>query len=196
VKNSDGSDAEHLIMKSPNINTTPLDWTPDGRQIIVGSLNESTNNDLVVISASGSDSIVTFANSKFNEDAARVSPDGRWLAYQSDESGRPEIYVRPFPTGNGKWQISDNGGTNPVWTGDGKTLFYNQSGGVVMAIAVTATSTTFFSGSGRKVLEISRSTVLDVSRDGNTFLVTTNVGGQTAQPISMVTNWDKELSKK
>jgi Tol biopolymer transport system component len=196
VKNSDGSDAEHLIMKSPNINTTPLDWTPDGRQIIVGSLNESTNNDLVVISASGSDSIVTFANSKFNEDAARVSPDGRWLAYQSDESGRPEIYVRPFPTGNGKWQISDNGGTNPVWTGDGKTLFYNQSGGVVMAIAVTATSTTFFSGSGRKVLEISRSTVLDVSRDGKTFLVTTNVGGQTAQPISIATNWDKELSKK
>ncbi len=195
MKNSDGTESEQVLLKSLST-TSPLDWSPDGRAIIYLTINESTGLDLMVLPLEGKREPIPFANTKFSENNARISPDGHWVVYDSDESGKSEIYARPFPSGGGKWQISSSGGGFPMWSPDGHEVFYNGSAGVLMAVEVKAAGSAFTASTPKRLFEVPRCTILDISKDGRQFLVEAITGAEAYKPITLVTNWDKELEKK
>jgi serine/threonine protein kinase len=140
VKSADGSSPEQLIFEreadSGPGRLLPQSWAPDSSRIVFQNNLPQTLQDLWVLPTSGERKPVPFAQSRFNEAFGQISPDGRWLAYQSDESGSPQIFVRPFPTGSGKWQISTNLGFLPRWRRDGKELFFMDAGSAGRMIAV------------------------------------------------------------
>ena len=138
-----------------------------------------------------------FLESSFSESQARFSPDGRYVAYQSDESGEREVYVRPFPTGKGRPQVSSRGGGRPIWSQDGKELFYVE-GNTLMSVSVS-TRPAFAMGSVTRLFDrtsLARaggSSGYDVSADGKRFLVSEPVA-ETLQPsIRVVENWYEEF---
>ena len=132
-----------------------------------------------------------------------VSPDGRWLAYESDSSGQFEIYVGPFPNVSaGQWLISTAGGTRPLWAPNGHELFYVAPDGALMAVRVDPRGGKWSSGSPAKVLDgpyVTRSLrdkrTYDVSTDGKTFLMVKQNANQAAPQIVVVQNWIEELKR-
>src|SRR5262249_24943837 len=119
---ADGSGkAERLI--TSQYPQSPNSWSPDGQLLAFREQTPTTNNDIWVLRLSDRKA-EPFLRTPSSEAAARFSPDGRWLAYFSSESGRPEIYVQPYPGPGGKWQISMEGGFEPVWNPSGRELFF------------------------------------------------------------------------
>jgi len=131
----------------------------------------------------------------FGEGDARFSPDGKWFAYASDESGRDEIYVQPFPRTGAKWQISAGGGEAPRWRGDGRELFY-VGPDYVRKVVEIKTVPAFDAGAPRDLFKTPNSWGSDVSPDGQRFLVNMPAGDTPPSPITVVLNWTTELSKK
>jgi serine/threonine-protein kinase len=144
-----------------------------------------------------------FLRTPFNEGAPSFSPDGRWLAYLSNESGRPEIYVQPYPGPGGKWQISTDGGTEPLWNRNGRELFY-RAGNKMMAVQVT-TEPAFTAGKPLRLFEKeyaksefpATGRAYDVSSDGQRFLMVKETDQNTAPAqINVVLNWFEELKRR
>ena len=141
-----------------------------------------------------------FLHTPFNETAPTFSPDSRWLAYASDETGRYEIYVQPYPGPGGKWQISTEGGTEPVWAHNGE-IFYRQ--GNKMMAAGTTTQPTFSADNpkmlfgGQYVPTVQTMPNYDVSRDGQRFpMVKASEQTEAATQINVVLNWFEELKRR
>jgi len=121
---------------------------------------------------------------------SRFSPDGRWIAFESDESGKSEVYVRPFPEGAGRWQISPSGGGNPFWRRDGKELYYINPELKIVAVPITL-SPAFRAGPPSPLFTIrpGPGQPFDVSADGQRFLVDAASSDQGSPPFSLVLNW-------
>jgi len=171
-------------------------WSPDGQTLAYESLVPGAGYDLWVYRLSDHKT-QPFLQTRFNEISPRFSPDGRWLAYASDESGRSEIYVQPYPGPGGKWQISTDGGTEPVWARNGE-LFY-RNGDKMMAVE-TNTKTTFSADKPKLLFERHYATyntmaAYDVTPDGQRFLLA-KTAGQGPQEINIVLNWFEELKQK
>jgi eukaryotic-like serine/threonine-protein kinase len=197
---ADGSGGlEHLITSENN--NFPMSWSPDGQFLAFAEINPTTGYDIWVLRMSDRKP-EPFLRTPFNESAPRFSPDGRWLAYISDESGRFEIYVQPFPGPGGKWQISTEGGREPVWNRNGRELFY-RSGDKMMAVDI-ATQSGFSAGTPRMLFEgrynpaAGTTPNYDVSLDGQRFLmIKPNEAGEAAPTqINVVLNWFEELKQK
>jgi Tol biopolymer transport system component len=179
----------------------PHSWSPDGRLLAFIEVNPTTGIDIWVLRLSDRKA-QPFLQTRFNEGGPRFSPDGRWLAYVSDESGRNEIYVQPYPGPGGKWQISTDGGTEPVWNPNGRELFY-RSGDRMMALDI-ATQPGFTAGKPRMLFEGRYESVpipianYDVSPDGQRFLMLKPSAAAEAAPtqINVVLNWFEELKQK
>jgi Tol biopolymer transport system component len=146
---ADGSGNPQRLTESKNIEY-PRSWRPDGKVVALTELNPSTNFDIMTLSMEGDEKTgwktgepKPFANSAFAEVQPAFSPDGRWLAYSSNESGDYELYVRPFPGPGGKWQISTGGGQYPKWARNGKELFYRTSESKLMVASYTASVDSF-----------------------------------------------------
>jgi serine/threonine protein kinase/Tol biopolymer transport system component len=171
-------------------------WSPDGQTLAFEQTDSGTGFDLFVYRLKDR-KVETFLQTRFNEIAPEFSPDGHWLAYASDESGRNEVYVQPYPGPGGKWQISTEGGTEPVWARNGE-LFY-RNGEKMMAVGTTTRST--FSADKPKVLfeghyaTYNTMPAYDVTPDGQHFLLA-KTGEQGPQEISVVLNWTEELKQK
>ena len=143
-----------------------------------------------------------FLRTPFNESVPRFSPDGRWLGYISNESGRYEVYVQPYPGPGGKWQISTEGGTEPAWNSNGRELYY-RNGDKMMAVDI-ATQPSFTAGKprvlfeGRYVPSPATSPNYDVSPDGQRFLMLKPNEQEASAPtqINVVLNWFEELKQK
>jgi Tol biopolymer transport system component len=139
---------------------------------------------------------------EFNEGHGRFSPDGKWVAYASDESGRAEVYVQPFPGPGQRWQISTTGGDQPAWRSDGKEFFYIAPDRKLMAVSIKA-GTGIEAGVPQALFEAPvRTTSVTGSRnqyiatpDGQRFLVITLLEEATRPPITVVTNWTAALRK-
>ena len=148
---------------------------------------------------------------KYNEAQPQISPDGRWMAYTSDESGQAQIYVRPFPeVDKGRWQVSTSGGDSPLWSPDGRELFY-RSGDAAMAVSVKTEPTfrletpkTLFRGTYVSS-DLRRGWILlnpwDISPDGKRFLMikppeSTAYAGGASLKINVVLNWFEELKRR
>ena len=171
-------------------------WSPDGQTLAFEQSNPGTGYDLLVYRL-GDRKVETFLQTRFNEIAPQFSPDGRWLVYVSDESGRNEVYVQPYPGPGGKWQISTEGGTEPVWARNGE-LFY-RNGDKMMAVA-TNTKGNFTADTPKLLFEGHYATyntmpAYDVTPDGQRFLLA-KTAEQGPQEISVVLNWTEELKQK
>jgi serine/threonine protein kinase/Tol biopolymer transport system component len=195
----------------------PMSWSPDGKLLSFFEVNPTTGYDLWVQRIDGpatssgqapstgsgqARNAQLFLRTPFNESVPKFSPDGRWLAYVSDESGRYEIYVQPYPGPGGKLQISTEGGTEPVWNRSGRELFY-RNGGKMMAVDI-ATQPNFAAGKPRMLFEgkyqPSPGTApnYDVSPDGQRFLMLKPVEQAQSAPtqINVVLNWFEELKRR
>jgi eukaryotic-like serine/threonine-protein kinase len=197
---ADGSGGLERLTTSEYVNA-PTSWSQDGQLMAFIELNPTTGFDIWVMRLSDRKA-QPFLRTRFNETAPRFSPDGRWLAYISDESGRFEIYVQPYPGPGGKWQISTDGGMDPVWNPNGKELFY-RSTNKMMAVDI-ATQPSFVAGKPRMLFEgqyvpppvpISN---YDVSPDGQRFLMLKPSEQEQAAPtqINVVLNWFEELKRR
>jgi len=205
---ADGSGGLERLTTS-DYTQTPHSWSPDGQLLAFQEINPSTQRDIGVLPmgdpSAGSGQVrkaQQFLRTSFNDGAARFSPDGHWLAYVSDESGRFEIYVHPYSGPGGKSQISTEGGTEPVWNPNGRELFY-RSGEKMMAVEI-ATQPGLALGKPRMLFEgqymptQGTSPNYDVSIDGQRFLMLKYTDQERAAPtqINVVLNWFEELKQK
>jgi serine/threonine protein kinase/WD40 repeat protein len=203
-KSSNGVGNEEILLKSDAL-LYPYDWSPDGRFLIYG--RPGSHLDLWYLPVTGDDRKPrAYLQSQFSQSQAQFSPDGRFVAYTSDETGRSEIYVRPFPNASGgRWLVSTNGGTQPRWRRNGKELFYISADSKMMAAGVTTTPEfkklddpkAMFPVpvlSGGSAFNVFR---YDVSRDGQRFLIDASATEKAAArpPITVVLNWPALLKR-
>jgi dipeptidyl aminopeptidase/acylaminoacyl peptidase len=196
LKNADGSGSEEEVADLGASSGNPWDWSRDAKYILFKKANE-------LWYLSGPEhSAKPLLQAKWTVRSAQFSPDGRWIAYASNETGSWEIYVSPFPSGRGKWQVSSAGGQEPTWRQDGKELFYVSAEGKMMAAAVMA-GASFKAGSPVALFQTHRRQPVssqdqfsyDVSGDGQRFLVITKVDEANAAPLAITLNWASDLEK-
>ncbi len=139
-----------------------------------------------------------FLNTRFLERDAQFSPDGRWIAYISDESGRDEVYVAPFPGPGRKWHVSASGGIRPRWRQDGREIYYLTEDNSIVAVEVRQEESTFEVGAAVPLFTIRPQrpgTIFCVTPDGQRFLVNNSVAEEHPSPLSLVVNWAAGMAK-
>jgi Tol biopolymer transport system component len=191
MKDVTGSGDERLLFESPGENA-PTSWSRDGRVLLFQARNPNTRNDLWALALSQGQKPVPFLQSPYNEESGRFSPDGRWVAYASDESGRYEINVAAFPGPGRRWQVSAAGGTLPRWSPDGKEIYFLSSARDLMAASVEARDGGLEIGLARPVLEITYrvpGALYDVAPDGRRFLIITSPQPDDISPLTLRLNW-------
>ena len=194
---TNGVGDDELVFAS-EANKNLSDWTSDGKFLIFEDFTE-TGSDLSYVPVSGDRKSVSYLKTKFNEQNGHVSSDGRWIAYQSDESGRYEVYVRPFPDAQGgKWQISSDSGTDPRWRRDGTELFYFAGDDKLMAVTVRPDASGFTTVKTESLFQVAKTTNRTnyaVTADGQRFLVNAILDTGNAAGLTVVLNWTATLKK-
>jgi serine/threonine-protein kinase len=180
----------------------PLAWSPDGKYVVFTQLGEGGMYDIWLLPLHEDRTPRPYLSTPFNEDFAAFSPDGRWLAHNSDETGTAEIYVRSFPEPGEKYRVSTSGGTTPQWSKDGKELVffslsqYYYGSGPIYAVDVE-TKPTFRAGTPRMLFapppDLSG---LAATADLSRFLATAPVEGATAASITVTLNWQAALEQQ
>ena len=202
--NADGTGQPELLLESAGI-TVPATFVPDGSGLLI---NQGIN-DVALLSLADTSTLTVLLETEFIEGTLRLSPDGEWLAYHSDESGVDQVFVRPFPDVDaGLWQVSRGGGRFPVWSPDGDELFYVGGGGQLVATPVQ-TNPTFTPGIEQGLFEASQyffgfRNGVQVAADGERFLMmkpqelaTVDDGGPGARAqINVIQNWFQELEQR
>ncbi len=193
-KAAHGGEKEKLLYSTPSF--TPLDsFSPDGKLLFYDRMDWKTfSGDIAVRDLGAGESRVLFEAPASYESAAHLSPDGRWLAYTSTESGADEVFVRSFPVSSDRWQISAGGGTQPLWRGDGRELFFVSPDGKIMAAEI-GTAPRFEAGAPHALfatrirpLEEVRNNY-EVTPDGQRFLVNSRRPEDASLPITVVAPW-------
>jgi serine/threonine-protein kinase len=202
-KRADGTGEAEPLMAEQRDQTYATSWSADGRRVLGQRLGQGV--DLWVLDLESGE-VEDYLATPFSESFAAFSPDGRWVAYQSDESGRTEVYVRRFPTGGGKWQISDGGGAQPQWSADGRELFFRNKEGI-MVVPVDGTGSSFqadkprplFTGSflgGVQGLSVQGYSFpdYDSTRDGRRFILFPQEDEGPEAHVTLVTRWFDDLA--
>ena len=206
IKASNGAGSEELLLESAQ-DKTAYDWSRDGRYLLYSSLDPQTSRDIWVLPMQGDRRPFVFVNTRFDERAAQFSPDGHWVAYISNESGRFEVYVRPFgrtssEVAGGQWQVSTSGGLAPRWRSDGKELYYIAPDDKLMVAQVRTSGATFEPGTPVALFQTQiygggndpgTGIQYDVSGDGR-FLIDT-VKEDASSSIMLLQNWTASLKK-
>jgi Tol biopolymer transport system component len=199
---------EELLFQSADPKRNP-NWTHDGKFLIYDVLSSDGKGfDMWVLPTAGSAADrkpVPFLRTQFNEGNGFFSPDGRWVAYESDQSGKSEIYVLPFDETNpgsppgSLHQVSKDGGTETLWRGDGRELFYHAPDGYLMSVDVNVTGRTFQSGAPQRLFKMAPGTAWSLAADGKRFLlalpVSASSGAPASQPYHVVVNWTALLKR-
>ncbi len=186
-RRSDGTGGEiQVLEESVNEWHHPQDWSADGRYILY-AVTTTTGFDIRALPLSGERTPFDVARTSFAEFNARFSPDSRWVAYQSTETGQSEIYIQPFPGPGPKVQVSVGGGTLPRWRGDGDELFYVAPDRRLMAVSIVQRGSRLETGPPLALFTLLTTTSYEPSANGQRFLVTAVVSQ--ASPISVILNW-------
>jgi serine/threonine-protein kinase len=206
-KPSDGSGEEQVIAPT-DVDVWPTSWSPDGKHIAFSASRKTF--DVGVVALGAKPEYQWPVATGFVEIDPAFSPDGRWIAYTSNESGQSQIYVRPFPSGTGRWQISDSPGGYPRWSRDGRELFYRSDGGIMVAAIEptgaglrTGKPQLLFKGNfrgGAAGLSLASNVFADydVAPDGRSFVMFPSGAGDhgdRAGLVTLVTNWFDELKR-
>jgi Tol biopolymer transport system component len=206
-----GTGVEELLVASKQAKY-PNSWSADGRFLLYTSLDPQTGEDIWVLPLVGDRTPSVFLKTPFGEGSGTFSPDGRWVAYSSNESGQNEIYVRPFvPPGTvsgaagsaqGKWQLSTAGGMLPLWRPDGRELYYISPNGAMMGVAITVIGATLELGTpvvlfATRIVgggaDVAQRRQYDIAADGR-FLINSVLPSVPA-PITLLQNWMPPNSK-
>jgi Tol biopolymer transport system component len=197
---ADGSNAAEPLTEPSLYTVYPDAWTPDGRTLVYEKSTPTMGYDLWTLSLDDRQGSPWLA-SRFNEGGAELSPDGRFIAYRSDESGQYEIYVQPFPGPGAKWKISTNGGTEPCWARSGRELFYRE-GDKMMAVGIeTSPEVSFskplllFSGRYETSFQIYGYRFYDVFPDGEHFVMIRSDESANSTELALVQNWGREVER-
>jgi serine/threonine protein kinase len=202
-KDSSGIGEEELLHSS-SLHVYPYDFSPDGRFLLYAQIDPKTDRDIWILQLKEKDTH-PFVNKEYHERNGYFSPDGQWVAYQSNESGQHEVYIQSFPTSDEKFQISNGGGTQPQWGHDGKELFYITPDGEMMAVPINLIGQKLSPGvpiplfktktPGEGYLD-TMGVEYAVSRDDQRFLINTTVDNHIPSSITVVTNWTRLLENK
>jgi Tol biopolymer transport system component len=201
VKPADGEGRTELFYRSA-LAKYPTDWSRDGRYILFGVISPGTKSDVWAISTADRKAAPVL-DTIYSEAVAALSPDGKWLAFQSDQSGRNEVYVEPFEGATAgtrrRWLVSLGGGGLPRWRGDGSEMFYMTSGGRMMAVSVHPAGGDFQFDTAHMLFQTrpipGSWNLYDVSSDGQRFLLNLPLEWSSAAPITVVTNWTEKLKE-
>ena len=182
--------AEQVLLESPE-NKNMGDWSPDGRFILYSSQNPKTARDIWALPLDGDRKPFVVVQTGFDEAGARFSEDGRWIAYQSNETGQVEVFVQPFPGPGRSWQISTNGGAGAEFRADGRELYYRAPDNRLMAAPLTldAKGVTVDAGNPVALFPLRPGAAYTATSDGQRFLINQPTGDATASPITVVLNW-------
>jgi Tol biopolymer transport system component len=196
----DGTSGEEVLSRVEGVAT---DWSRDGRYLLQSRMGKQRDRDLWVVPMVGDGKPYPYLQTRFNEDKARLSPDGKWVAYRSDESFRNEVYVGSFPLPSRKRQISINGGDRPVWARNGKELFFIAADQTMMAADVRERGDTLEVGVPTPLFKVqvtsgtsleSDNSWFDVTSDGR-FLIPTVVERGSTASLTVVVNWTSLIRK-
>lgn len=204
-KATSGTARDEILSKpvgEPPLVTRVDDWSRDGRYLILGTFGDpKTKADVWVLPLNpdkpGDRKPFPYLRTEFAEIYAKLSPDGRWLAYTSDQAKRFEIYVQSFPTPGGKWQVSTNGGDRPIWSRDGKELYFVSPDGKMMAAEVKSGSK-FETSAPKPLFDVrlppGANAWFDVGKDGR-FLIPIQAEQTANAPMTVVVNWQAGLKR-
>jgi len=191
-KDASGAGAAELLLQAEE-DIYPSDWSRDGSVLVFMRYGSDTSFDIWALPMEGSSEPFPVLQSEFAEVRANFSPDGRWMVYNSNESGNMEVYVTQFPGPGGKWQVSTDGGTEPRWSADGSEIFYLDATENLVTVPVS-TGDTFKAGLPETLFEAGIFPVIARNRylatdDGQRFLMLSPISGESVRPISVVLNW-------
>jgi dipeptidyl aminopeptidase/acylaminoacyl peptidase len=202
-KLSNGAGNEELLFKS-DYSKFPTDWSSDGRFLVYQESTEKNQMDLWALPLFGDQKPISIVQTNFNESQARFSPDGRWIAYVSNESGMAQIYVQSFPPSGSKWMISINGGSQPKWRHDGRELFYIAPEGKVMAVQLKSDGNNFEAANPSPLFDTrlllagppTNGGDYAITNDGQRFLINVPIEESSPAPFVVVQNWTAALKNK
>jgi eukaryotic-like serine/threonine-protein kinase len=200
AKAADGSGPERAVLETSDIVELPQSFSPDGRFLVYARrLSTETGNHLWALPLFGDGKPFPVVQDAFDEREPAVSPDGKWMAYESSENGRREIYITAFPAGGAKWQVSTSGGTSAKWRRDAKELFFLDPTDKMVAVDVSASGNAVRLGTPHDLFQtvgIQREYgPFDVTADGKKFLLNSGNLKEGSDPFTLVLNWPAELKK-
>jgi eukaryotic-like serine/threonine-protein kinase len=201
AKAADGSGSERVVLENPDDIEYPDSFSPDGRYLVYERKVTKTDTGLHlwVLPMFGDGKPFPIVQTAFEERAGQVSPDGKWLAYRNNETGRSEVYITAFPGGGAKWQVSTNGGGAPKWRKDGKELYFLDPSENITAVDVNASGNAVSLGIPHvlfRALDIQPEYgPYDVTGDGKKFLLNSGNVKEGSAPFTLVQNWPAELKK-
>jgi len=201
-KAADGSGAEQLTLDHKEASDVPYSFSSDGKYLVYTRrvLSDPQGNvDIWAVPMFGDHKPFAVVATAFSDVAPAVSPAGKWLAYQNNESGRNEVYLTPFPGGGARWQVSTTGGADPRWRGDGKELYFLDPADSMTAVDVDTSGATPRLGVPHALFQangVQRQVgSFVVANDGKRFLINSGSTKQGSEPLTLVTNWTSELKK-
>ncbi len=202
AKAADGSGPERVVLETSDMVEIPDSTSGDGRYLVYHRRDQSKNETgyhLWAIPLSGDGKPFPVVQDAFDEGSAAVSPDGKWMTYQSNESGRREVYITAFPARGAKWQVSTNGGTSARWRRDGKELFFLDPTDKIVAVDVNASGNAVQLGTPHDLFQtvgIQREYgPFDVTADGKKFVLNSGNLKEGSEPFTLVLNWPADLKK-
>jgi Tol biopolymer transport system component len=193
IQPTSGSGTQEKL-EAPKVFGTVLSWSPDGRYLFLLVQNNATRQDVYYFDLNGDKKLTPFLQSPANEGGAVLSPNGKWLAYHSDESGRFEVYVTAFPGPGGKWQVSNGGGSLPSWSADGKQLYYTV-GEKLMLVAIENAETFEFGAPTVLPMHVNEFASLGPVAPGERFPALKALSGGQSHPQEVILNWTGTLKQ-
>ena len=204
-QNADGTGNREKLLETPGISESPASVSPDGRYIAYMRRDPKSNTglDIWVLpmfpDKSGDQKPFPVVATNFLDVTPSFSPDGKWLAYANNETGRMEVYIQPFPSGTGRWQVSTAGGVRPNWRKDGKELFFFSIDQQVMAVDVSQKGASLQLGTPHALFKATTVSVANgpysVSADGKKFVMNTVLPQSITEPLTLITNWPADLKQ-
>ena len=200
-KHADGTGSQETLLTIPDTLLVPFSVSADGRYVVFMRLdsNSKTNWDIWSVPTFGDRKPFPVVSTPFLDASPMLSPDGRWVAYNNNESGRMEVYIQPFPSGPGRWQVSTAGGSRPHWRKDGKELYFRTQDDQIMAVDVSSSGDSLQLGTPHSLFKVpmvsGSSGPYASSNDGQKFVVNMALTQNEIEPFTVVTNWTANVPK-